>query len=60
MVELQIELQARLEKETPKNHLDMRHRLDREGKRWGKVIDYRQVKWVAVAVGEVAATGGRS
>lgn len=40
----QNKLQLRLEKETPKNHLDMRHRLDKEGKRWGKVIDYRQVK----------------
>ncbi|KAK9831692.1 hypothetical protein WJX74_006353 [Apatococcus lobatus] len=38
---ISIEMQGRLEKETPKNHLDMRHRLDKEGKRWGKVIDYR-------------------
>lgn len=33
----------RLAKETPRNHLDMRHRLDKEGKRYGKVIDYRYV-----------------
>lgn len=27
--------------EEPRNHLDMRHRLDASGKRQGKVIDYR-------------------
>lgn len=32
----------RLSKENPvRNHLDMRHRLDKDGKRYGKVIDYR-------------------
>lgn len=38
---LQSELLHRLEKERPRNHLDMRHRLDKDGKRYGKVIDYR-------------------
>lgn len=38
---LQSELLQRLEKERPRNHLDMRHRLDKDGKRYGKVIDYR-------------------
>lgn len=27
--------------EKPRNHLDMRHRLDSKGQREGKVIDYR-------------------
>lgn len=31
----------RLSKETVRNHLDMRHRLDKHGKRYGKVINYR-------------------
>ena len=32
----------RLSQENPvRNHLDMRHRLDKDGKRYGKVIDYR-------------------
>lgn len=31
----------RLEEEAPRNHLDLRHRLDEQGKRWGKVIDYK-------------------
>ncbi|KAL0020585.1 hypothetical protein WJX77_006442 [Trebouxia sp. C0004] len=35
------ELKDRLQKEKPRNHLDMRHRLDSEGKRYGKTIDYR-------------------
>lgn len=35
------ELLERLEKERPRNHLDMRHRLDKDGKRYGKVIDYK-------------------
>lgn len=34
-------LTQKLEEEVPRNHLDMRHRLDKEGKRWGKVIDYK-------------------
>jgi hypothetical protein len=29
-----------LEAEQPRNHLDMRHRLDKDGKRYGKVLDY--------------------
>ena len=37
---LQAELKSRLAKEKPRNHLDMRHRLDSEGKRYGKTIDY--------------------
>ena len=37
----QKELAAKLDKEVPKNHLDMRHRLDNEGKRYGKVINYK-------------------
>lgn len=35
------ELSTRLLKEKPRNHLDMRHRLDSEGKRYGKTIDYK-------------------
>jgi hypothetical protein len=27
--------------ERPRNHLDMRHRLDSQGQREGKVIDYK-------------------
>ena len=38
---LQIELGSRLTKEKPRNHLDMRHRLDSEGKRYGRMIDYK-------------------
>ncbi|GMH45300.1 hypothetical protein BSKO_13257 [Bryopsis sp. KO-2023] len=34
------ELQKKLDKELPRNHLDMRHRLDATGKRYGKVIEY--------------------
>jgi hypothetical protein len=37
----QYELQLRLDKETPRNHLDMRHRITSDGKRYGKVIDYK-------------------
>ena len=37
---MQAELNSRLAKEKPRNHLDMRHRLDSEGKRYGKTIDY--------------------
>lgn len=29
------------EQEKPRNHLDMRHRLDSKGQRQGKLIDYR-------------------
>ncbi|KAL3511682.1 hypothetical protein ACH5RR_024399 [Cinchona calisaya] len=35
------ELERGLMNERPKNHLDMRHRLDSKGQRQGKVIDYR-------------------
>ncbi|KAL4434379.1 hypothetical protein ABPG75_000820 [Micractinium tetrahymenae] len=31
----------RLENEVPRNHLDLRHRLDKDGKRYGKMIEYR-------------------
>lgn len=37
---LQAELGKRLEAEVPRNHLDMRHRLDAQGNRYGKVIAY--------------------
>jgi hypothetical protein len=36
------ELQQRLDKEVPKNHLDMRHRLDGDGNRYGKMIPYKE------------------
>ncbi|KAK1555151.1 hypothetical protein Q3G72_022519 [Acer saccharum] len=36
-----VELEIGLSKEKPRNHLDMRHRLDSKGQRKGKVIDYR-------------------
>ncbi|ONI05460.1 hypothetical protein PRUPE_5G008700 [Prunus persica] len=35
------ELKLGLSNEKPRNHLDMRHRLDSTGQRRGKVIDYR-------------------
>ncbi|KAL8218383.1 hypothetical protein R6Q57_021756 [Mikania cordata] len=35
------ELEFQMMKEKPKNHLDMRHRLDSKGQRRGKVIDYK-------------------
>ncbi|CDO97910.1 unnamed protein product [Coffea canephora] len=35
------ELERGLMNERPRNHLDMRHRLDAKGQRQGKVIDYR-------------------
>ncbi|XP_077246915.1 TLR4 regulator/MIR-interacting MSAP protein [Tasmannia lanceolata] len=35
------ELELGLSNEKPRNHLDMRHRLDSKGQREGKVIDYR-------------------
>lgn len=35
------ELEIGLANEKPRNHLDMRHRLDSKGQREGKVIDYR-------------------
>ncbi|KAK1388657.1 Glucan endo-1,3-beta-glucosidase 13 [Heracleum sosnowskyi] len=36
-----MELESGLANERPRNHLDMRHRLDSKGQRKGKVIDYR-------------------
>jgi hypothetical protein len=36
----QAELATRLANETPRNHLDVRHRLGKDGKRYGKVIDF--------------------
>uniref|UniRef100_A0A061RDE6 Protein canopy 1-like n=1 Tax=Tetraselmis sp. GSL018 TaxID=582737 RepID=A0A061RDE6_9CHLO len=36
------ELQSRLNKEVPRNHLDMRHRLDGNGNRYGKMIPYKE------------------
>ncbi|KAL0313877.1 UNVERIFIED_CONTAM: hypothetical protein Sangu_2232100 [Sesamum angustifolium] len=35
------ELERGLLNEKPRNHLDMRHRLDSKGQREGKLIDYR-------------------
>ncbi|KAM6543417.1 hypothetical protein CsatB_007864 [Cannabis sativa] len=35
------EVERGLSNEKPRNHLDMRHRLDSKGQRRGKVIDYR-------------------
>ncbi|XP_004500850.1 uncharacterized protein [Cicer arietinum] len=35
------ELEIGLSSERPRNHLDMRHRLDSKGQRQGKLIDYR-------------------
>ncbi|KAH9320568.1 hypothetical protein KI387_015207, partial [Taxus chinensis] len=35
------ELETALANEKPKNHLDMRHRLDSRGQREGKLIDYK-------------------
>ncbi|KAE9603489.1 hypothetical protein Lal_00002372 [Lupinus albus] len=35
------ELENGLSNERPRNHLDMRHRLDSKGQRQGKLIDYR-------------------
>lgn len=32
---------GRLSTERIRNHLDMRHRLDKDGKRYGKVINYK-------------------
>jgi hypothetical protein len=41
MVSGQAVLQDRIDREEPRNHLDFRHRLDGEGKRYGKMIEYR-------------------
>ncbi|XP_074563438.1 uncharacterized protein LOC141820056 [Curcuma longa] len=35
------EIEVGLSNEKPRNHIDMRHRLDSRGQREGKVIDYR-------------------
>ncbi|MCO5566915.1 hypothetical protein L7F22_020599 [Adiantum nelumboides] len=35
------ELDLAMSKEGPRNHLDMRHRLNSQGQREGKVIDYK-------------------
>ncbi|KAE8680349.1 glucan endo-1,3-beta-glucosidase 13 [Hibiscus syriacus] len=42
------EIEIQLSKEKPRNHLDMRHRLDSKGQRQGKVIDYRMSELRAV------------
>ncbi|KAJ4870686.1 hypothetical protein Rs2_47710 [Raphanus sativus] len=38
---VQEELESQLLKEKPRNHLDLRNRLNSKGQREGKVIDYR-------------------
>lgn len=38
---MQEELESQLLKEKPRNHLDLRNRLNSKGQREGKVIDYR-------------------
>ncbi|PRW59238.1 canopy-1 [Chlorella sorokiniana] len=35
------ELIARLDAEQPRNHIDLQHRVGPDGKRWGKVIEYK-------------------
>ncbi|PKA60567.1 hypothetical protein AXF42_Ash019460 [Apostasia shenzhenica] len=42
------ELEIGLSNEKPRNHLDMRHRLDSKGQREGKLIDYRASELRAV------------
>ncbi|GAX79129.1 hypothetical protein CEUSTIGMA_g6569.t1 [Chlamydomonas eustigma] len=42
------ELRIRIQNEKPRNHLDMRHRLDSSGQRYGKVIDYKSSELRAV------------
>ncbi|KAG9131791.1 hypothetical protein Leryth_009516 [Lithospermum erythrorhizon] len=42
------ELERGMVNEKPRNHLDMRHRLDSKGQRQGKVIDYRASELRAV------------
>lgn len=34
-------LQTRIDQEPTRNHLDMRHRLDSQGQRYGRLIDYK-------------------
>ncbi|CAI5989954.1 unnamed protein product [Closterium sp. NIES-64] len=43
-------VQVILEKERPRNHLDMRNRLNSQGKREGKLIDYRVSELRAVEI----------
>ncbi|KAG2441852.1 hypothetical protein HXX76_003460 [Chlamydomonas incerta] len=42
------ELQRRINKEPVRNHLDLRHRLDKHGQRYGKVIAYKSSELRAV------------
>ncbi|KAG2485716.1 hypothetical protein HYH03_015600 [Edaphochlamys debaryana] len=42
------ELQRRIEKEPVRNHVDLRHRLDKDGKRYGKIISYQSSELRAV------------
>lgn len=42
------ELQRRIDAEPVRNHLDLRHRLDKEGNRYGKVIEYKASELRAV------------
>lgn len=39
---MQDSLADRLSKEKPRNHIDARHRLDKDGNRYGKVIEFGQ------------------
>ena len=41
LADLQAELLDRLANEKPKDPLDLRNRLDSQGKRYGKVIEFR-------------------
>ncbi|KAG2451700.1 hypothetical protein HYH02_003480 [Chlamydomonas schloesseri] len=42
------ELQRKINKEPVRNHLDLRHRLDKHGQRYGKVIAYKSSELRAV------------
>lgn len=44
------ELQRRIDNEKPRNHVDLRHRLDSEGHRYGKVIEYKRSELRAVEI----------
>lgn len=35
------ELYSRIKSERPRNHLDLRHRLDKDGKRYGKLVEWK-------------------
>jgi hypothetical protein len=54
------ELQAALESERPRNHLDMRGRLDSKGNRYGKMIDYKvsELRFVELLEGVCPDVGG--